>query len=119
MSEGESKALLRRSSSDVWEEQNPETVRTFLSPDYQRRTAPEATPLTADDQVQRLIGFRIAFPDIQIEVEDVIAEGDRIAFRSTARGAHQGEMMGIAPPGRQVAVGLIGVMRVEKGTIVE
>jgi predicted ester cyclase len=91
-------------------------------PTWQRRATPRAariSHLNLDDQVQRLIGFRTAFPDIQIAVEEVIAEGDHIAFRSTMRGTHNGELLGIAPTGKQVAVGLIDVIRVKDGKFAE
>jgi len=39
--------------------------------------------------------FREAFPDIQIKIEDLIAEGDKVVARITAQGTHQGELMGI------------------------
>ena len=119
MSASENKALLRRYFKEVWEKQNPAAVRRFLAPEYRRHTSPDAEPLTLDEQVQRLAGFRTAFPDIQIVVEQVIAEGDCLAFRSTMRGTHQGPLMGIAPTGKQVTVGLIDVIRVKGGKFVE
>lgn len=119
MSANENKTLLHRYIREVWEKQNPAAVKEFLASNYRRHTSPDAAPLTLDDQVQRLIGFRTAFPDIQIVVEEVIAEGDHIAFRSTMRGTHRGELLGIAPTGKQVTVGLVDVIRVENGKFVE
>jgi predicted ester cyclase len=119
MSASENKALLRRYVRDVWEKQNPSAVRDFLAPNYRRHTSPTVAPLTLDDQVQRLVGFRTAFPDIQIVVEEVIAEGDHIAFRSTMCGTHSGGLMGFAPTGKQVTVGLVDVIRVKDGKFVE
>lgn len=119
MSASENKALLRRYVREVWEKQNPAAVKEFLASNYRRHTSPDAAPLNPDDQVQRLIGFRTAFPDIQIVVEEVIAEGDHLAFRSTMRGTHTGELLGIAPTGRRVTVGLIDVIRVQDGKFVE
>ncbi len=117
MSVSENKVLLRRYVEEVWEKQNPGAVKEFLASNYRRHTSPVAVPLNLDDQVQRLIGFRTAFPDIQIVVEEVFAEGDHIAFRSTMRGTHNGEFMGIAPTGKQVTVGLLDVIRVKDGNI--
>lgn len=119
MSVSENKALLRRYIREVWEKQNPAAAKEFLASNYRRHTSPVAAPLNLDDQVQRLIGFRAAFPDIQIVVEEVIAQGDLIAFRSTMRGTHNGELLGIAPTGKQVTVGLIDVIRVQDGKFVE
>jgi predicted ester cyclase len=44
------------------------------------------------------------FPDIHITIDDMLAEGDKVACRSTWRGTHKGEMRGIAPTGKQVTV---------------
>jgi len=45
-----------------------------------------------------------AFPDLHADIEDIIAEGDRVAIRVMCRGTHKGEIMGIAPTGRQIKV---------------
>lgn len=119
MSAKENKILLRRYFREVWEKQNPAAVKQFLASNYRRYTSPDTAPLTLHDQLQRLIGFCTAFPDIQIVVEEIIAEGDYIAFRSTMRGTHHGEFLGIAPIGKQVTVGLVDVIRVENGKFVE
>ncbi len=75
--------------------------------------------MTREGQKQRLTGFRAAFPDVALTLQDVVAEGDRLAFRSTIRGTHQGAFQGIAPTGVHVAVGLLDLVRIEAGQIVE
>lgn len=62
---------------------------------------------------------REAFPDMQVTVEDVIAEGDRVAARVTMRGTHRGEFQGIAPTDKRVEVSAIDVFRIANGKIVE
>jgi steroid delta-isomerase-like uncharacterized protein len=119
MSEAENKDLLRRYMGDVWEKGDPTAVRRFLAQSYQRHLSPTKPPLDLAAQVERLQGFRSAFPDARITVEDVIAEGDRVAFRSTFRGTHREPFFGIAPTGREVTVGLVDIIRVEDGRIVE
>lgn len=113
------KALLRRYIEVVWDQQNPAAVDQFLAANYQRYLSPTSTPLTRTGQKHLLTGFRAAFPDIQITVEEIVAEGDRIAFRSTMRGTHQGEFRGIAPTGKRVTVGLLDLIRIENGQFVE
>ncbi len=60
-----------------------------------------------------------AFPDLRIEIEDLIAEADRVVARLTLRGTHQGPFRGIAPTGRQVRFAAIRVYRLDHGVIVE
>ena len=60
-----------------------------------------------------------AFPDLHVSVEDVIAEGDRIAARNSVTGTHQGEYMGIPPTGRRVTYNEMFIVRFVDGRIAE
>ncbi len=78
------------------------------------------------DQVAGREGFKQAvrivhgaFPGIHYTVEDMIAEGDRVATRWTLRGTHAGVFLGIPPSGNQVTVTGINVLRFANGQIVE
>jgi predicted ester cyclase len=48
-----------------------------------------------------------------------MAEGDKVATRKTFHGTHQGEFMGILPTGQQVSMGLIDIVRIADGRVVE
>jgi steroid delta-isomerase-like uncharacterized protein len=48
----------------------------------------------------RLRRLRDAFPDIHMEVHQLVAEGDLVAYRATLTGTHRGELLGMAPTGR-------------------
>jgi predicted ester cyclase len=64
--------------------------------------------------------YKTAFPDLNVTVEDVIAEGDKVVTRVTLRGTHQGEIEEFGPPtGRQIEVKGISISRIEGGKIVE
>jgi steroid delta-isomerase-like uncharacterized protein len=60
-----------------------------------------------------------AFPDIQVRVEDVFAEGDKLVTRWSAHGTHQGDMMGIPPTGKQISISGIAIDRFENSQSVE
>lgn len=62
---------------------------------------------------------RDAFPDVRVDVEDVISEGDMVAARVTMRGTHRGEFQGIPPTDKQVEVKAIDIFRITDGKIVE
>jgi steroid delta-isomerase-like uncharacterized protein len=59
--------------------------------------------------------LRVAFPDLHQTIEEQIAEGDKVAYRWTARGTHQGEFMGIAPTGNRVEMTGISIARLIDG----
>jgi steroid delta-isomerase-like uncharacterized protein len=63
--------------------------------------------------------LRTAFPDLHLEVEDVIAQGDRVAVRATFRGTHLGELEDVPPTGRAVVVQQIHILRIADGMVVE
>ena len=119
MSVEENKALVLRYIEEIWDQKNVAALDEFLASNYQRHTSPSATPLNREEQKQRLAGIRVAFPDITLALEEIIAEGDRVAFRSTIRGRHQNIFQGIPSTGRQVTVSLLDIVRVEDNKIVE
>jgi steroid delta-isomerase-like uncharacterized protein len=119
MPASEHEELLRRYITEVWDEGDPEAVARFAADDYLRHRSPVTAPLDLAAQIERLKGFRQAFPDITIEVVDVAADGDLIAFRATLRGTHDGEFLGIPATGRTVTVGLVDFIRVEDGKFAE
>jgi predicted ester cyclase len=60
-----------------------------------------------------------ATPNLSHTIEDMLAEGDRVAVRLTARGTHTGEFMGIPPTGKQVTVTGTVICRIAEGKIQE
>jgi steroid delta-isomerase-like uncharacterized protein len=60
-----------------------------------------------------------AFPDLHVEVEDLIAEGDKVVCRNTVTGTHRGEYLGRAATGKAVTYREIFVFRFADGRIVE
>lgn len=60
-----------------------------------------------------------AFPDMEVRIEDLFAEGDKLVMRWSVRGTHNGDMMGIPPTGKQISVGGIAIDRFENGQSVE
>jgi steroid delta-isomerase-like uncharacterized protein len=62
---------------------------------------------------------RNAFPDAHFTVEDIFAEGDKMAARWTMTATHQGELRGIPPTGKKVTVWAISIYRIVEGRIVE
>ena len=63
--------------------------------------------------------FRAAFPDVRWTIDDMIAEGDRVAMRLTMTGTQSGEFFGIPPTGRHVTVGGTHIVRVKDGRVAE
>ncbi|MDA0257004.1 MAG: ester cyclase [Chloroflexi bacterium] len=60
-----------------------------------------------------------AFPDLRFELEDVVAESDRVVTRLVGRGTHRGEFRGVQPTGRLVVLHVIAISRLADERIVE
>ena len=59
------------------------------------------------------------FPDFQTTIEDLVAEGDKVAARISMRGTHTGDFVGIPPTGKRVEFTGMYVVRIENGKIAE
>lgn len=63
--------------------------------------------------------FRTSAPDLQLVNDDILIDGTRVAVRSTFRGTHQGELLGIPPTGKPIEAMAIDFHRIENGQIAE
>ena len=63
--------------------------------------------------------FRAAFPDLRFTIEDLIAEGDKVACRLSTRGTHRGTFLGVAATGRTVEQRGIDFLRFSGGKMIE
>ena len=115
----DNKALVHRFVDEVQSRGNFELIDEICSPEYVNHSAPPGIP--ADREGIKIVTamFRGAFPDSYFTVEDMVAEGDKVATRKTFHGTHEGEFMGIPPSGRTVTMGLIDIVRISEGRVVE
>jgi predicted ester cyclase len=119
MLEAENRALVRHLLDELRDGWRPATIEKYFAPSYRRHLNATSTPLTREEQRQRATRLRVAFPDAEATLEDIFAEGDRVAYRLTIRGTHTGEFLGVAASGRSVAVSFIAIVRIADGKLVE
>jgi serine phosphatase RsbU (regulator of sigma subunit) len=116
----ENKAIFRRYAEEVGNQQNFELVDEI----FERYIAhqPDGSTLQRGPQdVKRFHReFHSAFSDFHINIEEQIAEGDKVVSRYTMRGTHQGDFRGLAPTGKEVELKAITIFRFsEEGKVVE
>ena len=63
--------------------------------------------------------FRSAFPDLRMEADEVVSEGDLVCVRGTMAGTHQGEFMGMPASGKPFEIRGFDMVRVRDGQVVE
>jgi steroid delta-isomerase-like uncharacterized protein len=119
MSVEENKAIFRRYVEEVGNNGNLDLADEIF--DRYRAHQPDDSVLErGPEDVRRFIGeFRTAFPDVHTDIEDMIAEGDKVVTRWRMRGTHEGEFRGIAPTGREMEITGIGIFRFSGGKVVE
>jgi steroid delta-isomerase-like uncharacterized protein len=118
MSAEENRALAQR-SWEIVSQRNPELIEEFYPPEFVWHE-PDRDIRGYEQAKQFVSTFFEAFPDINISVEDVIAEGDKVVSRYTIGGTHQGQTEEFGPPtGRQMELEGITIHRFEDGNIVE
>jgi predicted ester cyclase len=100
---------------------DPRTVvRRYLSDVLVGGNARTAKRLIANEPFrQRVAAFRRAFPDLSVEPDLLIAEGDLVAMRAIGRATHLGTFQGIAPTGCSWSATCTAVYRVQGGAIVD
>ena len=64
-------------------------------------------------------GLRAAFPDLKLPIEQIIAEGDRVAVLNSVQGTQQGAFLEMPPSGRPIDVMAFQLYRVEAGQLAE
>ena len=119
MSAEENKALVRRFVDEVQSAGNIDLIDEICSPEFVNHSAPPGIPADREGIKILTAMFRGAFPDSYFTVEDMVAEGDKVVTRKTFHGTHEGELMGIPPTGRRVSMGLIDIVRIADGRVVE
>jgi steroid delta-isomerase-like uncharacterized protein len=118
MSKEENKAIFQRMIDEVWNKGNLDAADEFFAADHTSPDAPDLPP--GPEGVRQIVSmFLGAFPDLQIEIEDLIATEDRVCGRMTERGTHKGDLMEIPPTGKDVEFSEIAIIRIADGKIAE
>jgi predicted SnoaL-like aldol condensation-catalyzing enzyme len=122
MSTEENKALVQRLIEEVWNQGNLAIFDEFYAPDFRFHDPGLPQVRTREEDKEWIAGVLHAFPDFFITSEDVIAEGDRVAVRLTARGTNTGDLGTPAPhpaTGKYVTITGNVIARVANGQFVE
>jgi steroid delta-isomerase-like uncharacterized protein len=120
MSTEQNKALLSRLIKEVFNRGNISLVDELLAPGFvDHEELPPGIPPGREAVKQLSTMFRSVFPDFKATIDDMIAEGDKVVARQTWSGTHKGEFMGVPPTGKRVSFGVIDIVRIAGGKVVE
>jgi steroid delta-isomerase-like uncharacterized protein len=118
----ENKAVVRRWFDEVWNQGRAEVIEELFDENGIAHGLADdpANPIKGPRDYRPFYEvFRQAFPNITVVVEDMVAEGDKVAARCSVRGQHEGDFMGRAATKSPVEITGITIIRIENGKIVE
>jgi steroid delta-isomerase-like uncharacterized protein len=112
------KSLVRRWVTELWNKGNPAVASEVFAPTYCHHTPVKTFP-TLEAFLQMVSDFRTGVPDVQVAIQDLFAEDDRVAFRWLLTGTHRGVLFGIPSTNKAITLNGMTIQRVEHGKIVE
>jgi len=116
----QNKAVVRRVFDELWNRGNLPVADEFFASTYTHHdpSTPDAGR-GPESEKKRVTLYRTALHDLRLTIEDIIAEGEMVMARWSCRGTHKGDLNGIAPTGKQIAISGISMVRFASGKMVE
>lgn len=115
----ENKRLVSRVYEEAYNGGDIAVIDELLSPDYVNHQVFPGLPDTREGLKEVIGAMRTAFPDLNISIHRVLAEGDRVSVAATIEGTHEGPMMGMPPSGNAVSFETMDEFRLVDGLQVE
>jgi steroid delta-isomerase-like uncharacterized protein len=116
----DNKSIVRRLYEEAWNKRKFEILGQLISPSHALHgplyTGPSIGPEVYRGQVAI---FVTGFPDLNFEIEDTVAEQDKVVVCWTFSGTHKGDFMGVPPTNKKVSVDGITIHVLAKGIIMD
>jgi steroid delta-isomerase-like uncharacterized protein len=118
MTTEQNKAIVRR-FFEAFKADDQAALKEVFAPDVVAHLPGVPGPQNRETMLQGVSMFNAAFSDRNFTIDDLIAEGDRVATRTTMRAVHSGGYQGQPPTGKQIVVSGLTIERIQDGKIVE
>jgi steroid delta-isomerase-like uncharacterized protein len=116
----QNKATARRWSEELWGRGNLAIADEIIAPDYVRHDPGDPFPARGPEDVKRIVTMlRTMLPDLNIEIEAMLAEGNMVVSRYTATATDTVGYMGMAPTGKTIRTTAIQFFQFDNGKVVE
>ena len=119
MSTETNKTTLRRLVNELFNNKNVDLIDELFAPDFVEHEEIPGIDSGREGVRQASQMFFAAFPDLNVVIQDILADGDKVVAREQWTGTHQGEFMGMPATGNQVAFNVIDIVRFSEGKLVE
>jgi steroid delta-isomerase-like uncharacterized protein len=115
----ENKAVIRRYYNDLWNAWNSTITEELIDSEITFRSSLAVTVQGIDGFKEYVALVRAAFPDFRNNVEEMIAEGDKVVARLTYTGTHEGTLFGIPPTGKRIEYSGVAIFRIGAGKVID
>jgi C-1 hydroxylase len=101
----------------AWNRWEPQGIIDHWAPDIMHYS--ENEPVDTDEMIGRMKAGLAAFPDLHLDVQSILGDGDRVSLRITVTATHKSEYFGVPPTGKKVTWHLVEELRFADGKVVE
>jgi predicted ester cyclase len=117
----ENKKLVLEHYESFVHKQDAAAIRKQLAADFRDHEMPPETPPAPEAAIQYRAVLHAAFPDLRIKIEDIVAEGDRVAVRASWTDTYRGSLPTMPVPVTNRAIAFTGMVfwRIRDDKIVE
>ena len=116
----QNKAMARRWSEELWGKGNLAVADEIIAPEYVRHDPGDPFPARGPEDVKRIVTMlRTMLPDLNIQIEAMVAENDMVVSRYTTTATDTRGYMGKPPTGRTIRTSAMQMFRFANGKIVE
>jgi len=114
----DNKQIVHRYVEEVFRTGNLSVIDELIAPDYADHVAVHGGIASREDLKDFVRSFLTAFDDAELTLDDVIAEGDRVAWRWIHTGVHVADFLGVPATGKRVEWSGIIIWRIKDGRVV-
>lgn len=116
MTTEQNKATVLRVNKEFIEGGSMDTFLEIFSEEFINHSSPPGSPSNRDGVIYFFNHLlKPAFPDLLVEIHEMIAEGDKVATRKSFHATHLGEFLGLAPTGKRVIMDVIDIIELRDG----
>lgn len=119
MSIEQNKAIVRAFVEEAQGKGNLAVIDQYLAPDFVDHSALPGIPPSREGVRILFAALRAAFPDLQVNIRQQVAEGEQVMTHKTFTATHRGEFLGVPATGRNVSFDVIDILRVVDGRLTE
>jgi predicted ester cyclase len=110
--------VMNRYFHDLFGRGHIELIEELLHPEYVNHSPSPGLPPGREGVAVVVKALRGAFPDLRYTIEDMVIGDDTVATRTTLRGTHSGDFLGLAATGCSVAVAQMTIEKFKEGRII-